>query len=228
MFSRWEQFRGNMKTVRISKQRGFNLIEVLIAVFILLFMALMFAAVVPSSLRSIHTANYYNLAAIIAQRKMDQLADPTSIGYKNLTVAQLKGKILSDSTTGSAIGSDPCEWYDPAPTSTGTGPVTASDGMTVASAKENYMLVGYFTKIDKLRTYKNNGSAACSQAISQNSFPGDSNVEGKMVISGWQGKTAAATDSQLLQVTITITWQSSGQGKSSYTATTLIPKTNIL
>lgn len=198
-------------------KRGFNLIEVLIAVFILIFMALMFAAVVPTTLRSVHTSNYYNLAALIAQRKVDQLMDP-AVGFANLTTTSLKGgtsgvpQVLSSG----AANSDACGWTDPAPTSTGT------------LGRTDYHLVGYFTQIDGLREYYNDGSAACANASSQNSFPGESEVVGRMDVEGWEGRTAAATNTSMAKVTITITWRVRGQGVSTYTLVSLVPESKIL
>ncbi|MBC8139480.1 MAG: hypothetical protein H8F28_26680, partial [Fibrella sp.] len=161
-------------TTRRSRIRGFNLIEVLIAAFILVAMALMFAAVVPTTMRSVKTSSYYTLAAMVAQRKIEQLVDP-SIGYANLNVAALAGdgsyvdgRIISKSVTPTS----PCQWVDPAGTSTGTGP------SGTAYAKTNYKLTGYFTTLDGLRKYKSNGTTACQEMMSQNAFPGDSDVEG--------------------------------------------------
>ncbi|MBC7807821.1 MAG: prepilin-type N-terminal cleavage/methylation domain-containing protein [Akkermansiaceae bacterium] len=216
----------NTNLMRRSRTRGFNLIEVLVAVFILACMALMFAAVVPSSLRSIRTANYYNLAAIVAQRKLDQLMDP-SIGYSNLTVATLTGEDAAVYPGGRVISrnvapADACSWVDPAGVQSGVAPTSST------YAKKNYSLTGYFTTLDGLRRYKDNGTPACRELLTKNAFPGDSDVEGKIVIEGWQGKTSSVSDSSLLKATVTITWRTSGQGKSSYTTSTLIPKSSIL
>lgn len=188
-------------------------------------MTLMFAAVVPSSLRSVKTSSQYNLAAQVAQRKLDQLMDP-DVGYYAMTSAGLKDKVLSSSTTGGT--GDACEWFDPDPAVSGTAPVKNDSTKIKTLAKKDYTLVGYFTKIDGLRKYKSNGTSACSDKLSQNAFPGDSDVEGKMEIKGWQGTTSSMTDSPLLQVTVTITWRTHGQGKSTYTTSTLIPENNIL
>ena len=207
-----------LQAVQKRKRRGFTLVEVYFAVIILLFMALMFAAVVPTSLRSIRSSNYYNLAAMVAQRKLDQLMDP-AVGYSALTIAGLDGTqkpeivIISPSNKTSA---DPCEYFDPNPVQTGT------------VNKTDYKLVSYFTKVDGLRKYTSNGTQACSDKLNDNAFPGDTDVVGQLVIEGWQGNTSAATDSHLMKATVTITWRTHGQGKSTYTAMTLIPETSIL
>ncbi|MBC8143348.1 MAG: prepilin-type N-terminal cleavage/methylation domain-containing protein [Armatimonadetes bacterium] len=193
--------------------RGFNLIEVLVAVFILAAMAFMFAAVIPTTLRSVNTSKYYNLAATIAQRKLDQLVDP-AVGYKNLTPSGLGGTVLTNATTAGA-----CDWNDPAPSITAG---TAPNG--VAPAKTNYRMVGYFTRIDGLRQYKENGTDACRALYSQNSLPGGDDVVGKLDIEGWQGKTATATDAALLKATVTISWRVSGRPVSTYTTSTLISR----
>lgn len=193
--------------------RGFNLIEVLIAVFILALMAMMFAAVVPTTLRSVNTSKYFNLASTIAQRKLDQLIDP-SVGYKSLTPAGLGGTVLTNATTAGA-----CDWNDPVPVILAG---TAPNG--VAPAKTDYRMVGYFTKIDGLRRYKQDGTDACRTMSSQNSLPGDDEVEGKILIEGWQGKTATATDAALMKATVTISWHVAGRPKSTYTNSTLISR----
>ena len=196
-------------------QRGFNMIEVLIAVFILALMALMFAAVVPTSLRSVNTAKYYNLAATIAQRKLDQLSDP-SVGYSSMTPAGLGGTVLSNAST-----NGPCDWNDPNPVVTsGSGPNGS------LAAKTNYQMVGYFTKIDGLRQYVDNGSTACRPLASQNALPGDDDVVGKLVIEGWEGKTASSTDALMMKATVTVSWKVSGRAKSTYTTSTLISRVN--
>ena len=224
-----------MKTVNIpgrkrTAQRGFNLIEVLVAVFILVIMALMFAAVVPTTLRSVRTANYYNLAGQIAQRKLDQLMDP-NVGYTKMTVDGLTNgpdvvapgvkypQVVSEAVTAS---SDPCEVYDPVATTSGTAPTASTKAGT------NYRMTGYFTKLDGLRRFKSNGTPACNAKVSSNAFPGEDNVQGILVVEGWRGKTTVATETSMLRATITINWQNNGQGKSSYTISALIPQTSIL
>ena len=200
-------------------QRGFNLIEVLFAVFILVFMSLMFAAVVPTTLRSVRTANYYNLAAMIAQRKLDQLLEP-QIRYAKLTPVGLSGKVVSGAVAPSA---DACEWYDPVPSITsGTAPTGTNP------ATKTYQMVGYFTKLDGLRKFKTNGTSACDAKTSQNAFPGEDEVLGKLVIDGWQGKTASTTSASMLKATVSITWRINGREKSTYTVSTLIPRSDIL
>ena len=209
--------KNNLKQKLAARPAGFFLIEVLISVFILLFMALMFAAVVPTSLRSVKEANYYRLAGVIAQRKIDQLMDP-SIRYANLNVTTLTTKgVLS--TAGSSA--DPCEWFDPNPIATGTGPNAG------VAAGKTYQLTGYFTKQDGLRKYQLNGSLACQPQVTLNSFPGDTDVTGRMDISGWQDNTVGGTNSPLLQVTITITWRTPGHPLSTYRLTSLVPKTDV-
>lgn len=200
--------------IRKSCIRGFNLIEVLVAVFILVFMSLMVAAVIPSTLRTVKTSSHYTLAAVIAQRKLDQLVDP-AVGYTNLTSAALQGTapglVVSK---GGLTSADACEWFDPAPTTSGT------------FGAKDYRLTGYFTKLDGLRKVKE--GTACESRSSENAFPGGNDVVGKLDIAGWQGQTGGATDSPMMKATITITWKTKGQGKSTYTTSALIPRTNIL
>ncbi len=202
--------------MRRARIRGFNLIEVLVAAFILVFMALMVAAVIPSSIRSVKTASSYTLASVIAQRKLDQLTETPAVGYSNLTTLALEGLTQPGaiiSRTG-GTSADACEWFDPATTTSGT------------FGRTNYRLVGYFTKLDGLR--KTKSDAACASRSGENAFPGGDDVQGKIEISGWQGKNAADTNSSLMRATVTITWKTAGQGKSVYSVSTLIPRSGIL
>lgn len=200
------------KAVR-RKRNGLTLVEVVIAAFIFLLMALMFAAVVPASLRSVRTGTYYSLASQIAQKKLDQLMDP-NVGYKKLTITDLRAAGIISAAPGSS--SDPCEYFDPNATSSGT------------LGNENYTLTAYFTDVDKIRLWKNDGSDACSARTVENALPGDDAVLGKLELTGWEGRTAADTNARLMQATVTITWKTNGQGVSSYTETTLIPNSTIL
>lgn len=76
-------------------QRGITLIEVLIAIFIFAMMTMMFAAVVPSSLRSARYAATYGHAVETANRKLDQLLEA---GYNRLDTADLQSLGIIDST----------------------------------------------------------------------------------------------------------------------------------
>lgn len=147
---------------------------------------------------------------------MDQLTEAPAIGYTNLTVAKLEGSdhpgLIISKTGGSSA--DPCEWFDPATTTSGT------------FGRTDYRLTGYFTKLDGLR--KTKSDPACAARSSENAFPGADDVQGKIEISGWQGKNAADLNSSVLRATVTITWKTAGQGKSSYTVSTLIPRNGIL
>jgi type II secretory pathway pseudopilin PulG len=60
---------------------AFTLIEILLAAFILLLMALMFAAVVPIATRGTHMSRSYSQAVMVAQRKID---DCQTYGYSVL------------------------------------------------------------------------------------------------------------------------------------------------
>jgi type II secretory pathway pseudopilin PulG len=207
---------GRKTSTRKSSSRAFNLIEVLIAVFILVCMSLMFAAVVPSTLRTVKTSNHYTLASVIAQRKLDQLTDSDTVGYANLTSSALQGATAPGFiiSKGGLSSGDACEWFDPAPTQSGT------------FGAKDYKLTGYFTKLDGLRRVKD--TPACSPRSSENAFPGGDDVQGILEITGWQGQTAGSTDSPMMRATITITWKNPGQGKSRYTTSALIPRVNIL
>lgn len=179
-------------------RRAFYLLEVVIVIFIVFAMALMFAAVVPTSLRSVMTGSTYALAAEIAQRKLDQLMDP-SVGYNNLTAAALEtaGIIGHSSTT-----------TDPDPVTVGT------------FGTSGYTMTGYFTYEDGLRYTSAAGSSG-------NALPGESAVLGTLTCSSWYGSTSGSTP-KMMEATVTITWNNPGQGPSSFTQSCLIPSSSAL
>ena len=72
-----------------SPKRGFTLVEVGLATAVLLMMALLFGAAVPSILRGPQFSNNYTQAGELAQHKMDQLR---AVGYNALAQpTQLEG-----------------------------------------------------------------------------------------------------------------------------------------
>ena len=76
---------------RKSGRQGFTLIEVMFASIIFLMMALMFAAVVPMSVRAAKFGNNYSQAAMLAQHKIDQLraVGIGKIDYADLSTASI-------------------------------------------------------------------------------------------------------------------------------------------
>ena len=81
--------------------RGFTIIEVMLALFIFLMMTLMFAAVVPTAARSARYANAHAYAAVICQRKIDQL---TEAGWDKLNQTDLLSLGIIDSTPATTNG----------------------------------------------------------------------------------------------------------------------------
>ena len=195
------------------KPRGFTVLEVILSFFILLLMALMAAAVIPVTLRATRSANTYELASAIAQKKLDQLMDP-AIGFKNLQLANLQGTIVDATGTDSSA----CAFNDPAPS------VTGSYTAATASYTGDYAVKAYFTKIDNLVSKMDDGTAPCSGVNSRNTIPGY-NVHGQVDISAWPKNVTPVI---MMQATVTITWQTTGSRAQTYTLTSLIPKSNIL
>jgi len=76
--------------------RAFTLIEVLVAAFIMVIMAMMVAAVVPIATRGTHMSRSYSQAILVAQRKIDQMQ---SAGYSALSGSTISDdyKIVDDS-----------------------------------------------------------------------------------------------------------------------------------
>ncbi|MBX3095875.1 MAG: hypothetical protein KF812_03355, partial [Fimbriimonadaceae bacterium] len=76
--------------------QGHTLIEVLIASFVALASALIFAATMPTANTSRVKADLNNRALSLAQKEMEAIR---SLGFANVTATQLASKGLLDSTT---------------------------------------------------------------------------------------------------------------------------------
>ena len=196
---------------------SFTLVEVVLSFAILLLMALMVGAVVPTMMRATRLSNSYELAATIAQKKLDQLRDP-AVHYTNMQIATLQTAGIINPP---GVDNSPCALNDPQP--------QVDSGSYDPNAKfytASYQATTYFTRVDNLAKVSDDGSAGCSGKNAQNAFPG-SNVQGKLVISGWP-HSATNAPVTMLQATVTLSWQTTGNVPSSYTLTTLIQKSDIL
>lgn len=69
------------RTRKRPRRAGFTLAEVMLAMVILTMMTLMFGAVFPMTIRAAQHANNYSQAALLAQRKIDQMR---ALGYNGL------------------------------------------------------------------------------------------------------------------------------------------------
>ena len=78
------------------RQRGFTIMEVVLAMTVFLMMVLMFAAAFPLTVRAAQFSSNYAQATQIAQHKMDQLR---AVGYGSLNGAALAGTGIIDSAT---------------------------------------------------------------------------------------------------------------------------------
>lgn len=90
---------GQRQNVRKRKQRGTGLIEVIFALFVLVMMILMFAAVIPSVARSSRYSSSYVMAAQLAQHKIDQIR---KVGFSKTNADGLLEANLIDSATPTA------------------------------------------------------------------------------------------------------------------------------
>lgn len=83
------------------RNRGLTLIEVLLAAFIFLMMALMLASVLPAAARNTRYSATYSQAVALCQRKMDQLQEA---GWGKLTETDLRTLGIIDSSAGVVDG----------------------------------------------------------------------------------------------------------------------------
>lgn len=81
--------------------RGLTLIEVLLAAFIFLMMALMLASVLPAAARHTRYSATYSQAVALCQRKMDQVQEA---GWGKLNEADLRALGIIDSSAGVSEG----------------------------------------------------------------------------------------------------------------------------
>ena len=72
---------------RARRGAGFTVIEAALAVFVLTMMGLLFGAVLPICLRGSQQTSAYSQAALIAQRKLDQMR---AAGYGKLNLAGMQ------------------------------------------------------------------------------------------------------------------------------------------
>ncbi len=96
-----------MRSQAKSRTSGHTLIEIMIASFLVLACALIFAATMPTANTSRAKANFNNQATALAQKQMESLK---SRGFANLTGAQMFANGLVDSATPSATNT--WEWTD--------------------------------------------------------------------------------------------------------------------
>ena len=78
------------------RQRGFTIMEVVLAMTVFLMMTLMFAAAFPLTVRAAQSSSNYAQATQVAQHKIDQLR---AAGYGSLNGAALAGLGIIDSAT---------------------------------------------------------------------------------------------------------------------------------
>lgn len=96
-----------MRSHNKPRTSGHTLIEIMIASFLVLSCALIFAATMPTANTSRAKANLNNQATALAQKQMESLK---SRGFANLTGAQMFANGLTDSAT--PVTANTWEWTD--------------------------------------------------------------------------------------------------------------------
>lgn len=85
----------SQKANRRSKQQGFSLAELAIAMFVFGMMTLIFAAAFPIATRGAHVSGNYAQASLLAQHKIDQLR---AAGFDRLDTTDLTTLNMVDTT----------------------------------------------------------------------------------------------------------------------------------
>ncbi|HCM74448.1 MAG TPA: hypothetical protein DIS87_09945 [Armatimonadetes bacterium] len=96
-----------MRSQAKPRNSGHTLIEIMIASFLVLSCALIFAATMPTANTSRAKANFNNQATALAQKQMESLK---SRGFANLTGAQMIANGLIDNAA--PVSADTWEWTD--------------------------------------------------------------------------------------------------------------------
>ena len=80
--------------------KGFSFIDLIVAIMLMVFAAMIFATVIPGSIRASSQARSYKVAANIAQRKIEQLR---AMKYESLTSAILSSSGVVDSASSNGV-----------------------------------------------------------------------------------------------------------------------------
>lgn len=84
----------------IKSNKGFSFIDLIVAIMLMVFSAMIFATVIPGSIRASGQARDYKIAANISQRKIEQLR---AMKYESLTSAILTSSGVVDSASNNGI-----------------------------------------------------------------------------------------------------------------------------
>lgn len=78
---------------RLSRDAGFSLLEVMVAIILVAMAGVMFTALIPTAARTGKMVGNYNQACSIIQHKVDQLR---AVGYGRLNYTELKNASIID------------------------------------------------------------------------------------------------------------------------------------
>lgn len=167
------------------------------SLIIVLFMVLMVAAVVPSSLRTSRYSADYSQAASLVQHKVNQLQDA---GYNAMT--------------GPSLGGGGLKIVDGSPGSPATNPL----GDQSATFE--------FTDRDYLWQYFPGGMDDSGAQVTGTGSPHGYIYLAPYAPSAYTN-TAGATEYGLIRATVTVQWWTSKGNMQSFSGTTLIPRTTV-
>lgn len=184
---------------RVSQRipRAFTIMEVVLSLLIVLFMVVMVAAVVPSSLRTSRYSTDFSQAASLVQHKINQLQDA---GYNGMNAPNLGGH-------GLAI-------IDGSPNSPATNPL-GDQSVTFE-----------FTDRDKLWQSFAGGVDATGARITGSNTPRGYIYLAPYSPSAYTN-TAGATEYGLIRATVTVQWWTSKGNMQAFSGTTLIPRATV-
>jgi hypothetical protein len=171
--------------------------EVILAMVILMFMVLLVAAVVPTSLRTSRYSADYSQAASLVQHKINQLQDA---GYNGMTGPKLGGG-------GLAV-------VDGSPSSPATNPL----GDQSATFE--------FTQQDRIWQYFAGGMDSTGAQVTTSNSPHGYIYLAPYVPSAYTN-AAGASEYGLIRATVTVQWWTSKGKMQSFSGTTLIPRVTV-
>lgn len=176
---------------------AFTIMEVVLSLVIVLFMVVMVAAVVPSSLRTSRYSADYSQAASLVQHKINQLQDA---GYSGMTGPNLGGNGLD------IVDGNP------------STPATNTLGDQTASFE--------FTQRDHLWQYFQGGMDSTGAQVTGANSPRGYIYLAPYGPSAYTN-TAGATEYGLVRATVTVQWWTSKGNMQSFSGTTLLPRATV-
>ena len=178
-------------------KNAFTILEVVMALVVLMFMAIMVTAVVPISLRTVRTSSDFTQATSLVQHKVNQLQDA---GYTSIT--------------GPGLGQSGLKIIDGTP---GT-PATNTLGDATATFE--------FTDADKLWQYFAGGRDDTGVRVTNATSPRGYLYIAPYAPSSYTN-AASVTEYGLIRATVTVQWWTSKGQMQSFSATTLIPRVTV-